>query len=133
MPGVKGRSGGARPGAGRPLKYGEPMVEKSIRLPPSWIAALLDEFPSLQAAVQELVRAHRNGGGDMAEVTARLWITEGDIKRKLAEYGLPATARNVRLVEERLRGVAAAWASASLQDAEGETLRDWTEDEEPRR
>jgi hypothetical protein len=124
MPGVKGKSGGARPGAGRPPKWGEPMVERSIRLPPSWIAALLAEFPSLQDAVQQVVKAHL---ADDGEVTARLWITDEDIKRKLAEHGLDTTARNVDLVKRRLRDIAAAWASASLQDATAETLGDWTE------
>jgi hypothetical protein len=63
------------------------------------------------------------------EVTARLWITDADIKRKLAEHGLPATTRSVRRVKDRLRDIAAAWASASLQDADAATLRDWIEDE----
>jgi hypothetical protein len=124
MPGVKGRSGGARPGAGAPTKWGEPMVERSIRLPPSWITVLLAEFPSLQEAVQQVVKAHLDDDG---EVTAGLWITDADIERKLAEHGLAATARNVRRVKDHLRDIAAAWASASLQDAGAEVLRDWIE------
>jgi hypothetical protein len=124
MPGVKGKSGGARPGAGAPTKWGEPMVEKSIRLPPSWIAALQAEYPSLQEAVQQVVKAHL---ADDGEVTAGLWITDEDIKHKLAEHDLAATARNVCRVKERLRDIAAAWASASLQDADAEMLRDWIE------
>jgi hypothetical protein len=124
MPGVKGRSGGARPGAGRPPKWGEPMVESSIRLPPSWMTALADEYPSLQEAVQQIVKAHL---ADDGEVTARLWITDADIERKLAEHGLAATTRNVHRIKERLRDIAATWASASLQDAGAEVLRDWIE------
>jgi hypothetical protein len=102
------------------------MVEKSIRLPPSWIAALQAEYPSLQEAVQQVVNAHLDDDG---EVTARLWITDADIERKLAEHGLAATACNVRRVKERLRDIAAAWASASLQDVDAEMLRDWTEED----
>jgi hypothetical protein len=126
MPGVKGRSGGARPGAGRPPKWGEPMTEATVRLPPSWIAELQAEYPSLQEAVQQVIRAHL---ADDGEVTAGLWITGGDIKEKLVEHGLPATARNARRVKDRLRDIAAAWAGASLQDADAATLHDWVEDE----
>ena len=43
---------------GRPPKYGKPMTVTTIRLPPSWIAQLKEEFGSLQEGIESLVNAY---------------------------------------------------------------------------
>lgn len=50
--------GGKRPGSGRPLRHGERMEQKTVRLPPSWITQLLLDFPSLQIAIETLVERY---------------------------------------------------------------------------
>ena len=50
--------GGKRYGAGRPPRHGERMEQKSVRLPPSWIAQLLLDFPSFQTAIETLVERY---------------------------------------------------------------------------
>ena len=52
------RHGGPRPGAGRKPRHGEPMVQKTVRLPQEWIDSLLDEFGTFQAAIETLVKNH---------------------------------------------------------------------------
>lgn len=50
------RHGGKRPGAGRPPRYGEPMTQKTVRLPQGWIDRLVNEFGSFQEAIETLVK-----------------------------------------------------------------------------
>lgn len=52
------RHGGRREGAGRKPKYGEPMKRIDVRLPPSWLAQLKEEFGSYQEAIETLVKTH---------------------------------------------------------------------------
>jgi len=49
--------GGKRPNAGRKPRHGEPMVQKTVRLPQEWIDSL-DEFGTFQAAIETLVKNH---------------------------------------------------------------------------
>jgi hypothetical protein len=50
------RHGGPRPGAGRKSKYGEPMTQKTVRLPQEWIDKLTTDFDSFQEAIETLVK-----------------------------------------------------------------------------
>jgi hypothetical protein len=50
--------GGPRPGAGPKPRHGQPMVQKTIRLPQAWIDQLIAEYGSFQAALETLVQDH---------------------------------------------------------------------------
>jgi|GEM_PF-3011998 len=54
--------GGKRPGAGRKPRYGIPKEQKTVRLPPEWVAQLIAEFGSFQDAVETLVKLHLEKG-----------------------------------------------------------------------
>jgi len=67
---TKGTWGGRRtPGPGKklgaPTKYGEPMQQTTIRLPPQWREWLVDDFGSLQAGVETLVKEYMQGKGNI--------------------------------------------------------------------
>lgn len=55
---VVSRHGGPRPGSGPKPRHGEPMVQKTVRLPQPWIAQLVAEYGSLQKAIEALAQAH---------------------------------------------------------------------------
>lgn len=43
---------------GRPARYGEAMIQKTIRLPRTWIKRLIDEFGTFQLAIETIVKEH---------------------------------------------------------------------------
>jgi hypothetical protein len=54
----KKKHGGKRSGAGRKPRFSVPMQQKTVRLPPEWIAQLEQDFGSFQQAIETLVSRH---------------------------------------------------------------------------
>lgn len=52
---AKSKRGGARPGAGRPLKTGEPLVPWEIRVPP-WVVEVIRRHGSTDGARQAIIQ-----------------------------------------------------------------------------
>jgi hypothetical protein len=50
--------GGKRKGAGRKSRFSVPMKQKTVRLPPEWIAKLEREFGTFQKAIETLTSNH---------------------------------------------------------------------------